>query len=63
MIGAGLLAKAVEAGLTVSRTSRPRSRRLRIVTEYRRARPALPRKLGFNLAAYGCTTCIGNAAT
>ena len=65
MIGAGLLAKkAVEAGLTVQphiKTSlAPGSR---IVTEYLTRAGLLPylEKLGFNLAAYGCTTCIGNA--
>jgi aconitate hydratase len=65
MIAAGLLAKkAVEAGLTVEphiKTSlAPGSR---IVTEYLTRAGLLPylEKLGFNLAAYGCTTCIGNA--
>src|SRR4051794_40818989 len=65
MIGAGLLAKkAVEAGLTVEphiKTSlAPGSR---IVTEYLTRAGLLPylEKLGFSLAAYGCTTCIGNA--
>ncbi len=65
MIGAGLLAKkAVEAGLKVKphiKTSlAPGSR---IVTEYLTKAGLLPylEKLGFNVAAYGCTTCIGNA--
>ena len=65
MIAAGLLAKkAVEAGLTVKphiKTSlAPGSR---IVTEYLTNAGLLPYldKLGFNVAAYGCTTCIGNA--
>ncbi len=65
LIAAGLLAKkAVEAGLTVSphiKTSlAPGSR---VVTEYLRAAGLMSylEKLGFNLAAYGCTTCIGNA--
>ncbi|MGZ5725099.1 MAG: aconitate hydratase [Caldimonas sp.] len=65
MIGAGLLAKkAVEHGLTVQphiKTSlAPGSR---IVTEYLTRAGLLPYldKLGFSLAAYGCTTCIGNA--
>jgi aconitate hydratase len=65
MIGAGLLAKkAVEAGLSVEphiKTSlAPGSR---IVTEYLTRAGLLPflDKLGFSLAAYGCTTCIGNA--
>src|SRR4029453_15767207 len=54
----------VEAGLTVEphiKTSlAPGSR---IVTEYLTRAGLLPylEKLGFNLAAYGCTTCIGNA--
>ncbi len=65
LIGAGLLAKkAVEAGLAVKphiKTSlAPGSR---IVTEYLEKAGLLPylEKLGFSLAAYGCTTCIGNA--
>jgi aconitate hydratase len=65
LLAAGLLAKkAVEAGLTVSphiKTSlAPGSR---IVTEYLTKAGLLPylEKLGFAVAAYGCTTCIGNA--
>ncbi|CAH0354696.1 aconitate hydratase [Aquabacterium sp. CECT 9606] len=65
LLAAGLLAKkAVEAGLTVKphvKTSlAPGSR---IVTEYLEKAGLLPylEKLGFTLAAYGCTTCIGNA--
>ncbi|MBV8035143.1 aconitate hydratase AcnA [Roseateles sp.] len=65
LLAAGLLAKkAVEAGLRVQphiKTSlAPGSR---IVTEYLEKAGLLPylEKLGFNLAAYGCTTCIGNA--
>ena len=65
MLAAGLLAKkAVEAGLTVQphiKTSlAPGSR---IVTEYLQNAGLLPylEKLGFSVAAYGCTTCIGNA--
>ena len=65
LLAAGLLAKkAVEAGLKVQphiKTSlAPGSR---IVTEYLAGAGLLPylEKLGFNLAAYGCTTCIGNA--
>ncbi|HEX4584193.1 MAG TPA: aconitate hydratase AcnA [Burkholderiaceae bacterium] len=65
MLAAGLLArKAVEAGLKVGghvKTSlAPGSR---IVTEYLQRAGLLPylEKLGFNVAAYGCTTCIGNA--
>ncbi len=65
LLAAGLLAKkAVEAGLTVQphiKTSlAPGSR---IVTEYLQKAGLLPylEKLGFAVAAYGCTTCIGNA--
>ena len=65
MLAAGLLAKkAVEAGLNVKphiKTSlAPGSR---IVTEYLTETGLLPylEKLGFALAGYGCTTCIGNA--
>ncbi len=65
MLAAGLLAKkAVEAGLKVEphvKTSlAPGSR---IVTEYLEKAGLLPylEKLGFYLAGYGCTTCIGNA--
>ena len=65
LLAAGLLAKkAVEAGLKVQphiKTSlAPGSR---IVTEYLEKAGLLPylEKLGFGVAAYGCTTCIGNA--
>ena len=65
MLAAGLLAKkAVEAGLRVQphiKTSlAPGSR---IVTEYLTEAGLLPylEKLGFAVAGYGCTTCIGNA--
>jgi aconitate hydratase len=65
LLAAGLLAKkAVEAGLTVDpkiKTSlAPGSR---IVTEYLTKTGLLTYldQLGFTLAAYGCTTCIGNA--
>ncbi|WP_394787581.1 aconitate hydratase AcnA [Rhodoferax sp.] len=65
MLAAGLLAKkAVEAGLKVQphvKTSlAPGSR---IVTDYLQKAGLLPylEKLGFYLAGYGCTTCIGNA--
>ncbi|MDL2338882.1 MAG: aconitate hydratase, partial [Pseudomonadota bacterium] len=65
LLAAGLLAKkAVEAGLKVQphiKTSlAPGSR---IVTEYLEKSGLLPylEKLGFYLAGYGCTTCIGNA--
>jgi aconitate hydratase len=65
LLAAGLLAKkAAERGLTVKphiKTSlAPGSR---IVTEYLTKTGLLPylEKLGFSVAAYGCTTCIGNA--
>lgn len=65
LIAAGLLAKkAVEKGLSVAphiKTSlAPGSR---VVTQYLEAAGLLPylEKLGFGVAAYGCTTCIGNA--
>ena len=65
MLAAGVLAKkAVEAGLRVQphiKTSlAPGSR---IVTEYLTEAGLLPylEKLGFAVAGYGCTTCIGNA--
>ena len=65
LLAAGLLAKkAVQAGLKVAphiKTSlAPGSR---IVTEYLTETGLLPylEKLGFSLAGYGCTTCIGNA--
>jgi aconitate hydratase len=65
LVAAGLLAKkAVERGLKVKphiKTSlAPGSR---VVTEYLKKAGLLPylQKLGFHLAGYGCTTCIGNA--
>jgi len=65
LLAAGLLAKkAVMAGLKVQphvKTSlAPGSR---IVTEYLEKAGLLPylEQLGFAVAAYGCTTCIGNA--
>ncbi len=65
LVAAGLVAKkAVEKGLTVKpyvKTSlAPGSR---VVTEYlKRADLIDPlAKLGFNVIAYGCTTCIGNS--
>ena len=65
MIGAGLIAKkAVEKGLQVNRSIKtslaPGSR---VVTDYLR-NAGLQKYLdvlGFNLVAYGCTTCIGNS--
>jgi aconitate hydratase len=65
LLAAGLLAKkAVELGLRVKphvKTSlAPGSR---VVTEYLKKAGLLPylEQLGFAVAAYGCTTCIGNA--
>jgi aconitate hydratase len=65
LLAAGLLAKkAVEKGLTVPRHIKtslaPGSR---VVTDYLTKAGLLPYldKLGFSVAAYGCTTCIGNA--
>ena len=65
LLAAGLLAKkAVQAGLKVSKHIKtslaPGSR---IVTGYLEKTGLLPylEKLGFSVAAYGCTTCIGNA--
>jgi len=65
LLAAGLLArKAVEKGLNVKpyvKTSlAPGSR---VVTEYLKKADLLDplSKLGFNVIAYGCTTCIGNS--
>ena len=65
LLAAGLLAKkAVKLGLTVQphiKTSlAPGSR---VVTEYLEKSGLLPylEQLGFGVAGYGCTTCIGNA--
>ncbi|WP_350282588.1 aconitate hydratase [Nitrosomonas sp.] len=65
LIAAGLLAKkAVEKGLSVKKHIKtslaPGSR---VVTEYLGAAGLLPylEQLGFSLAGYGCTTCIGNS--
>ena len=65
MVGAGLLAKkALEKGLNVKpyvKTSlAPGSR---VVTEYLKAANLIDplAQLGFNIVAYGCTTCIGNS--
>ncbi|NWG06545.1 MAG: aconitate hydratase AcnA [Chloroflexi bacterium] len=65
LVAAGLLAKkAVEKGLSVKpyvKTSlAPGSR---VVTEYLKQANLLDplAKLGFNVIAYGCTTCIGNS--
>ena len=65
LIAAGLLAKkAVEKGLSVKKHIKtslaPGSR---VVSEYLTKAGLLPylEQLGFSVAAYGCTTCIGNA--
>jgi len=65
LLAAGLVAKkAIKLGLSVKphiKTSlAPGSR---VVTEYLERAKLLPflSELGFNVAAYGCTTCIGNA--
>ncbi len=65
LIAAGLLAKkAVEKGMNVKpyvKTSlAPGSR---VVTEYLKQAGLIEplSKLGFNVVAYGCTTCIGNS--
>lgn len=65
MVGAGLLAKkAVERGLTkpgyVKSSLTPGSL---VVTEYLTKAGLLEplEKLGFNVAGYGCATCIGNS--
>ncbi len=65
MIGAGLLAKkAVEKGLKIQpyvKTSlAPGSR---VVVDYLECAGLMPsfEALGFHLAAFGCTTCIGNS--
>ncbi|WP_427181869.1 aconitate hydratase AcnA [Paenibacillus sp. TC-CSREp1] len=65
MVGAGLLAKkAVEFGLTkpgyVKSSLTPGSL---VVTEYLEKAGLIPYldQLGFNVAGYGCATCIGNS--
>src|SRR5262249_50624195 len=65
LLAAGLLAKkAVERGLTVSnRVKTSLAPGSRVVTDYLGRAGLLPylEQLGFGVAAYGCTTCIGNA--
>jgi len=65
MLAAGLVAKkAVEAGLKIpSYVKTSLAPGSRVVTEYLRKAKLLPylEKLGFDVAAYGCTTCIGNS--
>ena len=65
LLAAGLLAKkAVEKGLTVHpRVKTSFAPGSRVVADYL-AKAGLQEyldKLGFNIAAFGCTTCIGNA--
>lgn len=65
LLAAGLLAKkAVERGLRVHpRIKTSFGPGSRVVSEYLRETGLQPYldQLGFNVAAYGCTTCIGNA--
>ncbi|MEA3191847.1 MAG: aconitate hydratase [Betaproteobacteria bacterium] len=65
LLAAGLVAKkAVELGLKVNpRVKTSLAPGSRVVTEYLGTSGLLPylEKLGFSVAAYGCTTCIGNA--
>ncbi|WP_269533271.1 aconitate hydratase AcnA [Chitinimonas sp. BJYL2] len=65
LLAAGLLAKhAVEKGLRVHpRIKTSFAPGSRVVTEYlqRAGLQSYLDQLGFNIAAYGCTTCIGNA--
>jgi len=65
LLAAGLVAKkAVELGLKVNpRVKTSLAPGSRVVTEYLAKAGLLPylEKLGFSVAAYGCTTCIGNA--
>ena len=65
LLAAGLLArKAVEKGLCVHpRVKTSFGPGSRVVTEYLKETGLQPflDQLGFNVAAYGCTTCIGNA--
>src|SRR5204863_1663733 len=65
LIGAGLLAKkAIEKGLSsrpwVKTSLAPGSQ---VVTDYLTEAGLMPylEGLGFHLAGYGCTTCIGNS--
>ena len=65
LLGAGLLAKkAVEKGLTIHpRVKTSFGPGSRVVPEYLAAAglQTYLDQLGFNVAAFGCTTCIGNA--
>ena len=65
MLAAGLLAKkAIEASLRIdAKVKTSLAPGSRMVTEYLTRAGLLPylEQLGFGVAAYGCTTCIGNA--
>lgn len=65
LLGAGLLAKkAVEQGLSVHpRVKTSLGPGSRVVSDYlsKTGLQTYLDQLGFNVAAYGCTTCIGNA--
>ena len=65
MLAAGLLAKnAVSRGLTIgAKVKTSLAPGSRVVTEYLTQAGLLPalEQLGFQVVAYGCTTCIGNA--
>lgn len=65
MVGAGLVAKkAVEKGLRVNkRVKTSLAPGSRVVTDYLEKSDLQKylNELGFNLVAYGCTTCIGNS--
>jgi len=65
LLGAGLVAKkAVEKGLKVpSYVKTSLAPGSRVVTEYLKNAGLLPslEALGFQVVAYGCTTCIGNS--
>jgi aconitate hydratase len=65
LLAAGLLArKAVERGLKVNpRVKTSLAPGSKVVTAYLKDAGLLPylEQLGFNVVAYGCTTCMGNA--
>jgi len=65
MVAAGLVAKkAVEKGLSVnSKVKTSLAPGSRVVTDYleKTGLQSYLNKLGFQLVAYGCTTCIGNS--
>jgi len=65
IIGAGMIAKkAVELGMKVpAQVKTSLAPGSRVVTRYLEKSGMLPylEKIGFNIAAYGCTTCIGNS--